>query len=74
MSARAFYFTNEIADLLRITRRTFDRQRVAGLLPFLDEIRPRLGNKPRYRAEPVDRWLAGQWEAPRFFNATRRRA
>lgn len=59
-----------IPDLLRelaLSRRTFFRLRRAGRLPFLDELLPRLGRSARYRAEPIDRYLAGHHGAARAF-------
>jgi hypothetical protein len=42
--------------------------RKAGGLPFIEELRPRLGrNRPRFRADLIDRYLAGQWHGPRAF-------
>lgn len=59
-------------DLLNMPRRTFFTLKAAGKLPFLQEIEPRLGRRIRYRAEPVDRYLAGQWGQPRSFASHRR--
>ena len=59
-------------ELLNMPRRTFFTLKKAGKLPFLDELKPRLGRRMRYRAEPVDRWLAGQWGQPRSFSSHRR--
>jgi len=73
MSADAFYTLRELLARLRMGKTTFQRLRAAGGLPFVEELRPRLGRIVRYRAEPVDRYLAGQWqEHPRVFG--RRRA
>jgi hypothetical protein len=54
----------EILAHLQISKRTFNRQRKAGALPFLEELRPRIGRRPRYRAEPIDRYLTGEWGRP----------
>ncbi len=48
-------------------RQTFFTQRREGRLPFLEELRPRLGRRPRYRADLVDRYLEGKWNQPRAF-------
>jgi hypothetical protein len=50
-----------------MTKRTFRRLRAAGEMPFLEELQPRLGRSVRYRADLVDRYLAGQWGQSRFF-------
>lgn len=54
-------------DLLNMARATFFRLRAQGKLPFLIEIEPRAGRLIRYRADLVDRYLAGQWQQPRAF-------
>jgi hypothetical protein len=54
-------------EMLDIPRRTFFELKANGKLPFLEELRPRLGRRVRYRADLVDRWLAGQWGRPRAF-------
>lgn len=50
-----------------MSRRTFFRLRAKGELPYLEEIQPRSGRLLRYRADLVDRYLAGQWNQPRAF-------
>jgi hypothetical protein len=68
-----FYTVREVLARLRMGLSTFKRLRDAGALPFLEELRPRLGRTIRYRADLVDRYLAGQWQqSPRVFG--RRRA
>lgn len=59
-------------DLLNMPRRTFFTLKKAGKLPFLDELKPRIGRRIRYRADLVDRYLAGQWGQPRSFSSHRR--
>jgi hypothetical protein len=59
-------------DLLDMPRRTFFTLRKAGQLPFLEELKPRLGRRIRYRADLVDRWLAGEWGRSRAFASARR--
>jgi hypothetical protein len=58
------YTVAQILERLQMSRRTFARQRKAGALPFLEELRPRLGRRPRYRAELVDQYLTGEWGRP----------
>ncbi|HWK10852.1 MAG TPA: helix-turn-helix domain-containing protein [Vicinamibacterales bacterium] len=58
------YTVADVCGLLKVSRRTFFYQRQHGKLPFLEELRPRIG-RPRYRADLVDRYLAGQWIGPR---------
>jgi hypothetical protein len=68
------YLVDEVCKKLQLSRRTFNRQRKAGALPFLEELRPRIGRRPRYRADLVDRYLAGEWGRPRTFASARRSA
>jgi hypothetical protein len=73
MSAPTFYTGRDVRARLGMSLATFKRLRAAGGLPFLEELRPRLGRIIRYRADLVDRYLAGQWqEHARIFG--RRRA
>lgn len=61
------YTVPQLLDRLQLTKRTFRRLRAKGKMPFLEEIEPRLGRSVRYRADLVDRYLAGQWGQSRFF-------
>lgn len=65
------YTVAEVLERLQMTERTFQRLRKAGKLPFLEELRPRLGRKARYRADLIDRYLEGRWERPLAFARTR---
>lgn len=67
MSEHRAYTTGQLLDLLNIPRSTFYELRRRGDLPMLDELKPRLGRSARYRADLVDRYLAGQWHGPRAF-------
>jgi hypothetical protein len=58
------YLIPFILEQLQISKRTFNRQRKAGGLPFLEELRPRIGRRPRYRADLIDQYLAGEWGRP----------
>jgi excisionase family DNA binding protein len=73
MSARC-YTVAEVREKLQMTKTTFHRLRRQGRLPFLEELRPRLGRIVRYRADLVDRYLENDWQQPRAFAAARRRA
>jgi hypothetical protein len=66
------YTIGELLQKLQMTPTTFKRLRKAGRLPFLEELRPRLGRRVRYRAAPVDRYFEGQWGQPRAFSSHRR--
>lgn len=61
------YTTAQLLQLLELPKSTFFALRSRGQLPFLDELKPRLGRTVRYRADLVDRYLAGQWGQPRAF-------
>lgn len=68
------YRTYTIAQLLSVeflnmNRRTFFRLRRNGKMPFLQELKPRLGFIVRFRADLVDRYLAGEWNQPRAFRS-----
>ena len=70
MSVRCYLQTQLLGpDLLNMRRRTFYTLKAAGALPFLQELKPRLGRRIRYRADLVDRGLAGQWGQPRSFSS-----
>jgi hypothetical protein len=73
-SARAYTIATICALLDDMPRSTFYVLKRAGRLPFLDECWPRLGRTIRYRAEPIDRYLANRPVATaRTFFATARR-
>ena len=55
------YTVPDLLLMLRLSRSSFYRELAAGHLPFLEELRPRIGGRPRYRADLVDRYLAGAW-------------
>jgi len=57
------YLIPQLLEMLQISRRRFEEQRAAGKLPFLEELQPRMG-RPRYRADLVDRYLAGEYRPP----------
>lgn len=67
------YTVADVITKLQMSTRTFRRLQRAGKLPFLEELRPRLGRIVRYRADLVDRYLEGRWDAPRSFASARRR-
>jgi len=66
MSAHRCYTQSQVLDLLQLTRGAFYKAKRAGRLPMLEELKPRIG-RPRYRADLVDRWIAGQFTGPRTF-------
>lgn len=55
------YTGRQVREKLQMSQSAFTRLKQQGLLPFLEELRPRLGHNVRYRADLVDRYLAGQW-------------
>lgn len=55
------YTIPQLLERLDMNARTFRRLRAQGQLPYLEEIRPRSGRRPRYRADLVDRYLANEW-------------
>lgn len=71
MTTPRCYTVAELLDLLTMPRRTFFTLKKAGRLPFLEELRPRIGRRARYRADLVDRYLAGEWGRPRLLTSHR---
>lgn len=61
------YTLAQVLERAQIPTRTFFTLKKAGKLPWLQEILPRAGRLRRYRADLVDRYLAGQWNQPRVF-------
>lgn len=57
--ARRCYSAAQIIGFLGISERTFFRLKRRGKLPFLEVLR--VGGSVRYRADLVDRFLAGEW-------------
>jgi len=66
------YTLPEVLARLQMAKTTFNRLKRMGQLPFLEELRPRLGRRVRYRADLIDRYLRGEW--PSVVLAHRRRA
>lgn len=60
MSARC-YTIAQLLEALQIPRRTFFELRKAGKIPCLEELKPRIGRRVRYRADLIDRYLENQW-------------
>lgn len=54
------YTVAELLTKLSMPRSTFFDLKASGQLPFLEELRPRLGKRIRYRADLVDRYLDGR--------------
>jgi Helix-turn-helix domain len=68
------YTVPEVLEKLQMPKATFTALKAAGKLPFLEELRPRLGRRVRYRADLIDRYLRGEWGQPRAFGSSRRTA
>lgn len=67
MSEPRCYTLDEVCARLKMPKRTFARLRAQGRLPCLEELRPRLGRRIRYRADLIDAYLRGDWAQPRAF-------
>ena len=68
MTGARCYLIPELLEKLQISRRQFEMKRAQ--LPFIEELLPRIDHRPRYRADLVDAYLAGErrplaWVAPR---------
>jgi hypothetical protein len=74
MSNAACYTQREIQQRIKMSRATFNTMKREGKLPFLEEIKPRLGRVIRYRADLVDTYLRGEWQRPARFGGLRRQA
>lgn len=72
MSEPKCYTTAQVRAKLQIGKNTFWRLRATGQLPFLEELKPPIGKRLRFRADLVDRYLSGQWQAPRLLTAHRK--
>lgn len=59
---RGAYTIAQVCERISMPRRTFFDLRARGELPFLDEVKPRLGRIVRYRADLVDQWVANQFQ------------
>ena len=64
MSDAHCYTVSDIVAKLQIPRASFYALKAQGRLPFLEELKPRLGRIRRYRADLVDRYLTGEYKAP----------
>ena len=73
MMARCYTLADVLA-LLQLPRTTFYTHLANGALPFVEELKPRIGRRARYRAAPIDRYLAGDWGRSRFFGSAKRSA
>jgi predicted DNA-binding transcriptional regulator AlpA len=66
------YTIAQVMEKLQLSRSTFDRLRTRGQLPCVEELLPRLGGRPRFRADLIDRYLDNQFQQPqRFFKRAR---
>lgn len=64
-------FLEDVIEKLRIPRGTLYGLMKRGEFPFT-EIQPRIGRRPRYRASDVARYLANEWQQPRYFGRGRK--
>lgn len=67
MSEPRCYTLAQVIEKVQIPRSSFFMLKARGELPFLEELKPRVGRRARYRADLVDRYVAGQWNQPRAF-------
>lgn len=64
MSDARCYTVPQLLEKLQVPRASFYTFKAQGRMPFLEEIRPRLGRIRRYRADLVDQYLAGEYKPP----------
>ena len=60
MTGPRCYLIPELLERLQMSRRQFEMKRASGEMPFIEELLPRIGRRPRYRADLVDAFLAGE--------------
>jgi len=65
MSPHRCYTTTQLLEVLQMSRSTFFMLKKQHRLPFLEELRPRVGRRARFRAELVDRYLSNQFNRQR---------
>ena len=58
---RGAYTITEVCERISMPRSTFYRLLAAGELPFIEEVQPRLGKRPRFRADLVETFVANQF-------------
>jgi Helix-turn-helix domain len=68
------YTRAQVCALLEIPRRSFYWHLQRGQLPMCEELKPRIGRIVRYRADLVDRYVAGQSAQIRSFASHRKLA
>jgi excisionase family DNA binding protein len=68
----ACYTVKEVCERLRVKRGSFYQLLAAGQLPMCEELKPRIGRSMRFRADLVERYLAGQFGQPRSFSSHRK--
>jgi len=61
-----------MAILGMMSAKKFERKHKAGELPYVVELQPSIPNHKLYRADLIDRYAAGEWEAPRTLASHRR--
>lgn len=67
------YTVADLLAMLQIPRATFYGLKKAGKIPCLEELKPRIGRRARYRADLIDRYLANEWRQPRAVSTAGRR-
>jgi excisionase family DNA binding protein len=55
------YTVAQVCERLSIPKRSFYTLLKKGQLPMCEELQPRIGRIVRFRAEPIDRYIAGQF-------------
>ena len=64
MTGPRCYTVPQLLEKLQVAKATFYDLKARGRMPFLEELRPRMGRRPRYRADLVDAYLAGTYRRP----------
>lgn len=61
------YTKKQLLEMLSMASSTFNELKRRGELPMVEELKPRIGRRCRYRADLVDRYLENQLGQPRAF-------
>lgn len=63
--ASSVYTVKQVCERLSIPKRSFYDLLKRGQLPMCEELQPRIGRIVRFRADLIDRYVAGQFFGPR---------
>lgn len=59
---RRAYTLAQLCEALDLPVSSYYDLKRAGKLPFVEELKPRIGKRLRFRADLIDLYLAGEWQ------------